>query len=105
MPPKPPLPPEVLLALGIVACGPCLDMAVCLSAIETGETETGPCLDFPQDSDSGTPCLDVVDSGDSGDSGDSADTGDAARAAVVERVVANGVLPPDVARRLRCPTE
>jgi hypothetical protein len=98
--------------------GPCLDVDIgpCLFDIGSPETTTGPCL-----SETG-PCLEPPSdtgftSSSGSDSGSGSDTGTAtgtstgggmldepppaARAAAVDRVLSRGVLPPDVAARLR----
>lgn len=110
------LPPEVLLALGVVACD---SLQPCLSLIETDtahtddtddhtdDTDVGPCLS-PEETDTEvTPCLDVADSPTDSDT-DLADTDEGAAAAPVEverafvrgKLFAMGLLPADVARRL-----
>ena len=67
MPPNQ-LPRSILLALGIIACDD--------KGIDSADTQTSACLDYPYDTDTG-PCLEPhYETGDSGDTGDTADSGD-----------------------------
>jgi hypothetical protein len=133
MPPRP-IPPSILVALGLAACGPCLDIAVptdtddtdtdtdtgvgpCLSPpLDTGDTDTGvgPCLDVPPPDTGVGPCLSPpLDTGDTSEPPSTADTAadpdtdapaafsGARRDALIEELVRSGVLPADVAARLR----
>lgn len=107
---------------GDTSTGACLDYSVddtatgpCLTQVESGDSgdsaTTGPCLDIPPDSgDSADSGKDTADSGDSGVrclDAPMAATGPIRRPAfpgytdAVQSVLAKGVLPQDVAERLR----
>ncbi len=112
-PPRPALPPSLVLALGLTAnvnCGPCLKLAVCLDYSHTGEADTDTDTDADSDTDTDVEC----DSGsclgytppDTSDTGPTSDTSapTPTPTQILEQMLQSGVLPQDVGERLR-PTE
>jgi hypothetical protein len=116
----PRLNPSVLAALGLIgACkmdgcgvGPCLDVAVdtdtdsvgpCLSPIDTDTDTVGPCLDYDTDTDTDPvgPCLSPPIDTDTDTDTAAPSERRGGRADARERVLDRGVLPADVAERLR----
>ncbi len=109
------LSPSVLMALGITGaasqaakCGPCLDIAVESDTDTDTNTDTDSDTDTDADSDSDSesdtdtgPCLDIAPEYRSAQPPMGFEPGSAVGADVVNRVIERGVLPDDVAVRLR----